>query len=108
MDAGRVSELSRRVAAAATRRQAVGVVATTVAAGMAGRAVPGAAAAVGPEGIPIVNCKPALFKCQRDTNCCLRRCKRGVCQCGPRGHDCWQPLEGGGCCSGRCRKGRCT
>lgn len=107
MDAGRISELSRRVASAATRRQALGVVAATAGAGLLGRAAPGAAAEVDPAGVPIVNCKAPGFNCRRDTNCCSRKCNRGVCDCAKKGRDCWQPLEGGLCCSGRCQKGKC-
>ena len=107
MDAGRISELSRRVASAASRRQALGVMAGTAAAGLLGRAAPGAAAEVDLAGVPIVNCKMPGFNCRRDTNCCSRHCNKGVCSCSRKGRACWQPLEGALCCSGRCRNGRC-
>jgi hypothetical protein len=103
MDSRRFEELSRRFARAGTRRDALAGLAAGLAAAAFG--LPRHDAAAG--GIPIVRCKIPGQKCQHDRTCCSLQCKGGLCTCRKRGKDCWQPLEGSLCCSGRCHNGRC-
>jgi hypothetical protein len=107
MDPRRFEAVSRRIATAATRRDALFAFAGGVAGAILGPTRQNAAAAPNPAGAPIVHCKIPGQKCKRDDNCCSRRCSGGICGCSKRGSRCWQPLEGGLCCSARCHKGKC-
>ena len=103
MDPRRFEGLSRRVGAARSRREALGV----LAAALAGAAVflPAEEAAAG---LPIVGCKPPGKKCDTNRKCCSGRCRRGHCLCSKKGRPCWEPLEGALCCSQRCSNGKCA
>ena len=112
MDQRRFEEVSRRFAAEASRRGTLRA-ALAAAAGMLPAlrvAAVGADGrpAVGPKGIPIVNCKIVGQHCDKNTKCCSERCRNGFCTCRGKGRACWQPLEGADCCSRRCKKGRCS
>jgi hypothetical protein len=105
MDPSKFEDLCRRFATSASRRVALaGIAGGFVAAVGAKR---DAAADVAPAGAPIVHCKIPGQKCTKDKTCCSRHCNGGLCSCSQRGRRCWQPLEGGLCCSGRCRSGKC-
>src|SRR4051812_6803349 len=104
MDGRRFENLSRRIAAAESRRAAlkvcVGVLAAPLLQGLRGDE----AAA----GIPIVNCKQPGKRCDSDKKCCSGNCRKGICTCQKKGQACWQPLEGALCCSQRCSSGKCA
>lgn len=105
MDARRFEALARAVGTVGTRRAVLGVLGGS-ALGMSLGLLPTPQAAQA--GIPIVNCKIPGQKCSRDQKCCTGRCsKRGLCRCQPKGRECWAPLEGAMCCSGRCAQGKC-
>lgn len=103
MDPSRFEAITRRVAAAGSRRGALQALAGALAAS-ALVAVRGEEAEAG---IPIVNCKPPGKKCDKNKKCCSGRCKRGHCSCAKKGRPCWAPLEGALCCSQKCRSGKC-
>ncbi|MCC6312872.1 MAG: hypothetical protein IT337_02575 [Thermomicrobiales bacterium] len=108
MEARRFEELSRRVAAAQSRRSMLRAVVAGVGAVALGLGETGRADAAGEtRGIPIYHCKPPGTLCHGKKRCCSGRCKKGVCTCAKRGTPCVQPLEGALCCSGRCRNGKC-
>ena len=106
MDPRRFEDLSRLVARAGSRREAL----KALAAGLVAGAGIGAGLAKAPEaeaGLPIVSCKIPGERCQGDKACCSGKCGKGVCKCLGKGSACWQPMEGALCCSGRCREGKC-
>lgn len=107
MDPNRFEELSRRVARDMTRRgvarAAGGAVALLLAS--TGRA---RAEEVTGEGIPVYSCKIPGQKCKRNRQCCSDICKKKVCSCKPKGKSCYEPQEGGVCCSRKCQNGKCT
>lgn len=102
MDANRFAALSRQIGTAPNRRAALGVLVAGVVGALVTKSVDEAEA-----GIPIVHCKSAGKKCSKNQKCCSGRCNKKVCACGRKGHPCWEPLEGGGCCSNKCQDGRC-
>lgn len=102
MDPRRFEELSRRVAAAASRRAALAAALLSVPA-LLGLGSEEAAA-----GIPIVHCKPPGKRCNKDQRCCTGNCRKKICTCAKKGHQCWAPLEGAMCCSQRCANGKCA
>jgi hypothetical protein len=95
--------LSRRVGVAPTRRAAAKAVVGALAASLLPRLGPEEVAA-----IPIVNCKAPGKRCSSDHRCCTGNCRRGICTCAKKGHQCWAPLEGALCCSRRCSQGKCA
>jgi hypothetical protein len=95
--------LSRRVGAARTRRAAAKALVGALAAPLLLRLGQEEAA-----GVPIVNCKAPGKRCSSDERCCTGNCKRGICTCAKKGHQCWAPLEGSLCCSQRCANGKCS
>jgi len=103
VDANRFAAITRQVGAAANRRAAVGILAAGLTAALVGQ--PGMEDVEA--GIPILHCKTVGKKCKKNKSCCLGRCNKGHCMCGRKGHQCWEPLEGGGCCSNKCQDGRC-
>ena len=104
MDPRRFEDLSRKVAGAATRRAALKI----LAAGLVAPVLLGPRGEEAAAGIPIVNCKPPGKHCDKDKKCCSGSCKKGICLCAKKGHQCWAPLEGALCCSQRCSQGRCN
>ncbi|MCC6312642.1 MAG: hypothetical protein IT337_01415 [Thermomicrobiales bacterium] len=50
-------------------------------------------------------CRMPGQQCGRNRQCCSHRCKSGVCDCSPRGANCFR--VGITCCSQRCRRGKC-
>ena len=106
MDPREFEALSRRFARDLTRRGIVravgGMAALLLAPG--GRA---AASDVTSEGIPVFSCKIPGQKCKRSKQCCSNICKKKVCSCKPKGHSCYEPQEGGVCCSKICRDTKC-
>lgn len=105
MDAQRFEALARAVGQVGTRRTVVGVVGSTALGVRLGLGRTQEAAA----GIPIANCKIPGQQCDKDQKCCTGRCtKRGRCGCQRKGGECWSPLEGALCCSGRCARGKCA
>lgn len=109
MDTARFERLSRQVAGASSRREALRALAGAIAATSLGIGLGAgaASASTGEEGVPIISCKVPGQICQGDRACCSGQCKQGICTCFRRGHACWQPGEGAFCCSGRCRAGKC-
>ena len=103
MDGATFAQLSRRVGEAPTRRAALKVLAAALAAPLLLRLGQEEAA-----GVPIANCKAPGKRCSSDSKCCSGNCKRGVCICAKKGHQCWAPLEGSLCCSQRCANGKCS
>jgi hypothetical protein len=91
--------LSRRVAAAASRRNMLGALAAGVVT-MVGR--PAAAAQVADEAFGF--CRLPQAKCSRADDCCAGKCKGGVCGCRKRGKN---AIVGAVCCSGKAKKGKC-
>jgi hypothetical protein len=104
MDPRRFEDITRRVAAAGSRRAAVQVLAAALAAPLviARRGEEAAA------GLPIVHCKPPGKRCNKNQRCCSGNCRKGICTCAKRGRQCWNPLEGALCCSQRCSNGKCA
>jgi hypothetical protein len=104
MDPRRFEEITRRVAAAGSRRGALKALAGAVAApllvGMRGEEAEA--------GLPIVHCKAPGKGCDKNQKCCSGRCKNHHCGCNKKGRPCWAPLEGALCCSQKCRSGKCA
>jgi hypothetical protein len=109
VDPKRFADLSRRFAAATTRRGAVHVLATGAAAA--------ALALVRPESGEasqlVKGCKIPGQKCQGDSKCCGKQhCHKGRCQCIGRGGSClvelapdvFAPVKAL-CCSAKCGRG---
>jgi hypothetical protein len=103
MDPKRFEDLARRISRASDRRTAVKAVIGALAAPV----LIGLGRQEAEAGIPIVNCKPPGKRCDSDKKCCGGNCRKGICTCATKGHQCWAPLEGALCCSGRCSGGRC-
>ena len=107
MDPRRFEALSRRFARDLNRRgvvRAAGGLATLL---LTTGARARAAGTVESEGIPVYSCKIPGQKCKRDKQCCSNICKKRVCSCKPKGHSCYEPQEGGVCCSKICRDTKC-
>ncbi len=108
MDPSKFADLSRRFASDVTRRGMIrattGALALLLAHVVHGTS---SAADVDSEGIPVFSCKIPGQKCDRDLQCCSKLCKKKVCSCKPKGRSCYEPQEGGICCSKRCRDGKC-
>lgn len=108
MDDRAFAELTKRVAAAPTRRGVLGVVAAGVGAPLLatlGYVRPAAAADVGTEAFGF--CRVGGFPCGRGQQCCTGRClPTGICDCAKRGKPCINRV-GANCCSRKCRKGKC-
>jgi hypothetical protein len=115
MDAERFAELTKRLAAAPTRRGLLGIVGVGLLGGglsALGRHDPTSAQEVEAEFI----CRGANFPCSRNRQCCAGRCRptfipalgvtQKLCGCNKKGADCIKGI-GRACCSGRCRKGKC-
>jgi hypothetical protein len=96
MDGESFAALSRRVAGARTRRQALGLVLGGAATALLGRAQPSEAA--------FGFCKIPGASCQKRTECCAGKCKKGVCGCRKNGAN---ASVGVVCCSGHVRRGKC-
>ena len=103
MDQTRFEALTRQIATASTRRAAIKVLAAALAAPLLVHLGQEQAAA-----IPIVNCKAPGKRCDSDHRCCSGNCRKGICTCAKKGHQCWAPLEGSLCCSQRCSGGKCS
>lgn len=108
MDPRRFEAVTRDVGAARNRREAMRAAAVGVVAGVFGIGGRAQASAPGAEGVPIYHCKVPGQLCQRDRNCCSRKCDQGVCSCSKKGAPCYEPLRGSVCCSARCKNGKCT
>jgi hypothetical protein len=104
VDPKRFEEMSRRFAAATTRRTGLRVLAAGAATAALGAFRREEAAA----GVPIFHCKLPGQKCKNDDQCCTEKCRKNQCQCKPKGKACYEPLRSGLCCSGKCQKGKCT
>lgn len=107
MDGRRFEHVSRRVAAARSRREALWLAVAGVGAAALGLGDAAAAGAAEAEGIPIYHCKIPGQICQRDRACCSGKCDQGVCTCSKKGKPCYEPLRGSLCCSARCKNGKC-
>ncbi len=107
MDARRFEELSRKVGAAQTRRDAVRAAVAALGLTAFGIGAAERAEASEAEGIPIYHCKIPGWRCKKGKSCCSGKCKQGVCTCAAKGKPCYEPMEGSLCCSGRCKKGKC-
>ena len=108
MDARRFEALVRAVGLVGTRRAVVGVLGGSALGMSLGLGLLQTPAEVD-AGIPIANCKIPGQKCSKDQKCCTGRCtKRKRCGCARKGKECWAPLEGALCCSGRCAQGKCS
>jgi hypothetical protein len=121
MDDQALDDLSKRVAAAKSRRGIVralgGAVAVSAASAIAGERV---VSAQDVEGEAFGFCRPAGRRCGRDKQCCAGRCKlrkkfrnapkgaraNGRCGCVKPGGSCINRV-GLACCSGNCRDGKC-
>ena len=95
MDGQRLETLSRRIAAAPSRRAVMGLLAGGL---LLGRAAPDAAAAEKAFGL----CRIPGDTCGDDTQCCSGRCREGVCGCKKRGK---RAIIAALCCSGKKKKG---
>jgi hypothetical protein len=102
MDARRFAELSKRVAAAETRRGMVRVLGAGLVATIGGAVGGGEQPAEAAFGY----CSPPGVPCSKNKKCCSGSCKKGVCGCKKRGAPCINRV-GIACCSGKCRKGKC-
>jgi hypothetical protein len=103
MDHRAFGQLSKRVAAAETRRGTLRVLAGGMAAaalGAFGREAEVGEAAFG-------YCHPPGTQCTRDKKCCSGKCKSdGTCACNKKGAPCINRV-GIVCCSQKCKKGKC-
>jgi hypothetical protein len=122
MDDRALEELSKRVAAAKSRRGMVrafgGALAVAAASAVAGERVVSAADV---EGEAFGFCRPAGRRCGRDKQCCAGRCKKrkkfknapkglrtkGRCGCVKKGGICINNV-GLACCSRKCTNGTCA
>ena len=104
MDGATFAQLSRRVGEAPTRRAAIKVLAAALAAPLLGGLGQEQAAAASPSS----TAKPPGKRCDSDHRCCTGNCRKGICTCAKKGHQCWAPLEGSLCCSQRCANGKCS
>lgn len=109
MDGNDFAELTKRVAAADTRRGMVRTLVAGVATAAFGikRAEPTLAEGVMADAFGF--CTIAGFPCNERTRCCaggVGNCRNGVCGCAKKGKSCIN-RAGVNCCSRRCRKGRC-
>lgn len=111
MDSQQFEEISRRVAAAKSRRAAVGLAITGVGAAVFGlRSSEAPAAAADAQGIPVYHCRIPGELCPggKSDRCCTGKCKRGICACNGKGQPCYKPFGGALCCSGKCKgSGKC-
>ena len=102
MDGRSFDALARTVSEAASRRSMVKGLAggglTAVLSLLGGR---GVVAKVGTEGL----CRAPTQKCRNNGQCCSARCRKGICQCQPKGDPCQFPVF---CCGGRCKNGKCA
>jgi hypothetical protein len=102
MDAEALGELSKKVAAAETRRG----LGRTVLTGLVGLAL-------GTSGQQVADaafgyCSPPGTKCSKDKKCCSGKCKGdGTCGCNGKGAPCLNRV-GIACCSQTCRNGKCA
>jgi hypothetical protein len=104
MDPRRFEDITRRVAAAASRRGALkALLGAMILPALLGLRGEGADA-----GIPIVHCKAPGKRCDGDQRCCSGNCRKSICTCAKKGKQCWAPLEGALCCSQRCAGGKCA
>jgi hypothetical protein len=102
MDEGAFGELSKRVAAAESRRGVLAALVAGISAPLGIALIPGegAEAAFG-------FCRAGGFPCTRAKQCCTRRCQDdGTCSCAKKGKPCINRV-GINCCSKKCRKGKC-
>jgi hypothetical protein len=102
MDEQSFAQLSKRVAAAESRRGLLGAVVAGVTAPLGIALIRGesAEAAFG-------YCRAGGFPCGKDHQCCEDKClATGVCACAKKGKPCLNRV-GINCCSRQCRKGRC-
>jgi hypothetical protein len=117
MDERALEQLSKRVAAAQSRRGMLGAAVTAVGLplllGLVGVShVTRAAGAVGEEAFGF--CQVGGVPCHRDKQCCTNKCVPGtllgqpatVCACAKKGKPCINRV-GANCCSRACRKGKC-
>ena len=122
MDERALDELSKRVAAATSRRGVVralgGAVAVSAASAVAGERV---ISAQDVDGEAFGFCRAAGRKCGRDKQCCSGRCKqrkkfknapplarsKGRCGCVKKGGSCINNV-GLACCSRNCQNGKCS
>lgn len=100
MDHARFGDLTKRFAAARTRRAAARAIAGLAAAALIG----GAAGGPGPAAAAF--CRFPGQECSSDGQCCALSCADGVCGCKPKGATCYQKF-GLSCCSKKCRRGKC-
>jgi hypothetical protein len=117
MDAKRFEEMSRWVAAAPTRRQALKV----LAAGVAAAALAGIRSQPSEAGSIIQGCRMVGQRCDNDDNCCTGFCPQSQRRCGCllTGDNCFfeldpKKLPGVGfdmdamCCTGKCQNSKCV
>lgn len=101
MDERSFGELTKRVAAADSRRGMVrvlagGLTASALSLAAGGRVV---SAAFG-------FCRAPGTKCSKDKKCCSGTCRNGACGCIKNGGPCINRV-GIACCAQRCREGKC-
>jgi hypothetical protein len=99
MDGQRWDTLSRRLAAAPSRRAVLGLLGGGLLLG--GRGAETEAAAVEAEAFGY--CKLPGEPCSDGSECCALRCRGGVCGCKKRGKNAFVAVI---CCSGKKKKGR--
>lgn len=102
MDHERFAALSRRIATAASRRDALRAAAAALGVGVFGRVAVDEATATGTEAI----CRLPQEQCSRNRQCCAHKCKNGICGCKKKGKPCVRDF-GRVCCSGVCKRGKC-
>jgi hypothetical protein len=110
------AELSKRVAAAQSRRGMLGAAVTAVGLPLLGLVgyshVTRAAGETSDEAFGF--CQVGGLPCHRDKQCCTNKCVAGtllgqpamVCACAKKGKPCINRV-GANCCSRGCRKGKC-
>jgi hypothetical protein len=100
MDSSRFDELTKALATATSRRQALKTIVATTLGGILGLGRLGTAlAGRGPK------CHRNGLGCDTNSQCCSGYCKNGEkCACAPNGATC---TDGSNCCSGTCCQGTC-
>jgi hypothetical protein len=101
MDHRAFGHLSKRVAAAETRRGTLRALVVGLAAGLSG-------GLAGDEAVEAAFgfCHAPGTPCSRDKKCCSGTCRGGACGCLKKGKPCISRV-GIACCSQKCKKGKC-
>lgn len=102
MDQTQFASLTKKMAAATSRRTGFKVLAGALTAAVTGRVISGET----PGAEAIRFCRFPGQPCNDKQLCCSRKCVDGVCGCLQRGKTCYQNV-GLACCSGKCNKGKC-